>query len=77
MLSDKFILASFRTYPGPRGVRASLVPRAGDSDGLKRDKMHVLKLDNDEWEWVDMFLGLLTVHLSCISMSFKQLTQLT
>jgi hypothetical protein len=31
MLSDKYLfLASSRTYPGPQGIQASLIPGAGD-----------------------------------------------
>jgi len=37
-----------------------------ESDGQKQDRIRVLKLNNDEWERVNMFLGLLTVCSSCI-----------
>jgi hypothetical protein len=30
MLSDKYLLAGFRTYPDPQDVQASLVPGASD-----------------------------------------------
>lgn len=37
-----------------------------ETEGTKRDKIRALKLDNDEWERVRLFLGLLSV---CISMT--------
>jgi hypothetical protein len=33
-----------------------------ETDGSKRDKIRALKLDNDEWQRVNIFLGLLSVH---------------
>jgi hypothetical protein len=36
MLSDKYLSAGSRTYPGPQGVQASLIPRAGDITPLPR-----------------------------------------
>jgi hypothetical protein len=36
MLSDKYLLAGSRTYPGPRVIQASLVPGAGDTTPLCR-----------------------------------------
>lgn len=32
-----------------------------ETEGTKHDKIHVLKLNNDEWEQVGLFLGLLSV----------------
>jgi hypothetical protein len=32
-----------------------------EEEGSKRDKIRELKLDNDEWERVSIFLGLLSV----------------
>jgi hypothetical protein len=33
-----------------------------ETDGSKRDKIRALKLDNDEWQRVNIFLGLLSVR---------------
>ena len=33
-----------------------------ETDGSKRDKIRVLKLDNDTWGRVNIFLGLLSVR---------------
>ena len=35
-----------------------------ETDAAKHDKIHVLKLDSDEWKCVNMFLGLLAVCVS-------------
>jgi len=35
-----------------------------ETDAAKRDKIRGLKLDSDEWQRVNMFLGLLAVRLS-------------
>jgi hypothetical protein len=37
MLSDKYLLAGSRTYPGPQGVHANPVPGAGDTSILGVD----------------------------------------
>jgi hypothetical protein len=34
-----------------------------ETDSSKREKLRSLKLDNDEWQRVNMFLGLLSVRL--------------
>ena len=39
-----------------------------ETDGAKCDKVRALKLDNDEWQRVSLFLGLLAV---CVSYRFK------
>jgi len=35
--------------------------RWDETDSSKRDKIRALKLDNDEWQRVNIFLGLLSV----------------
>ena len=35
--------------------------RWDETDGVKRDKIRALKLNNDEWQCVGLFLGLLAV----------------
>ena len=35
-----------------------------ETDGARRDKIRGLKLNSDEWQRVNMFLGLLAVRLS-------------
>lgn len=37
--------------------------RWDESDGQKRDKIHALKLNKEEWERVNTFLDLLTVRV--------------
>jgi len=39
-----------------------------ETDVSKCDKICALKLDNDKWQWVDVFLGLLSVCLPYILM---------
>lgn len=34
-----------------------------ETDGAKRDKIRALKLDNDEWQRINTFLGLLAVRI--------------
>ena len=47
----------------------------GETSVLKRDKIRALKLDNDEWQWVNVFLGLLSVCMSTLySDGLKHLT---
>jgi hypothetical protein len=57
MLSDEYILASSRTYPGPRGVQTSLVLRAGDTETAGSYKGWVVQWDYAQELFVTLEVG--------------------